>query len=365
LSKDSIGKYPLLLRPDNFTPLSRTPWAGSLITQRFKSVVCPEAKGAKVGESWEFSCDPDFPSRLPDGTSLIDLIRAHPVDILGKELASKSSHPTCELLIKLLNADEPLSLQIHPADDDPFLKPNECGKPESWLILSAEPGAGLYLGFNRSMQRDELRSIMLSGDSARDVLNFVPVQSGDYFEIEPGVPHAIGPGLCLLEPQRIVFGKSGKTFRFWDWGRKYNKQGQSDINGEPRELHLDAALRLADPMTQVGDRFVSSLRRKASKAAVGRHSQWLRFPPNPYYQVNLLKIAKGDHLHLQLQDGYAVASVLSGSMLIENQRRLLSVCTGHTMLIPAHCHTSKLSPADDEVEIAIVVPTGVRISMQS
>jgi mannose-6-phosphate isomerase len=363
VNADSIGKYPLLLRPDNFTPLSRTPWAGSLIPRRFKSEVCPESLGSKVGESWEFSCDPDFPSRLPDGTSLIDLIRAHPNEVLGKELASKSSNPTCELLIKLLNADEPLSLQIHPADDDPFLKPNECGKPESWLVLSAEPGAGLYLGFNRAMSRDELRSILLSGEKARDVLNFVPVKAGDYFEIEPGVPHAIGPGLCLLEPQRIVFGKSGKTFRFWDWGRKYNQHGQTDPKGEPRELHLDAALRLADPLSQVGEKFVQSLRRIPEISNVARGSKLVRFPPNPYYQMNILKIAQGDHVHLQIQDGYAVASVLGGALLIENQRRLLSVCTGHTMLMPAHCHTSKLSPAKSEAEIAIVVPTGVLIKV--
>jgi hypothetical protein len=143
----------------------------------------------------------------------------------------------------------------------------------------------------------------------------------------------------------------------------HNQHGQTDPKGEPRELHLDAALRLADPLSQVGEKFVQSLRRIPEISNVARGSKLVRFPPNPYYQVNILKIAQGDHVHLQIQDGYAVASVLGGALLIENQRRLLSVCTGHTMLMPAHCHTSKLSPAKSEAEIAIVVPTGVLIKV--
>ena len=101
-------------------------------------------------------------------------------------------------------------------------------------------------------------------EDLRPVLQFVPVKPGDYFEIQPGVPHAIGPGLVLLEPQRIVFGKSGKTYRFWDWGRRYDEHGRVDqAHGKARPLHVAEALRIINPMKQVGDNFVSALRRQS------------------------------------------------------------------------------------------------------
>ena len=197
---------PLLLRPDNFLPLARTPWAGSTIAAKYKSDLVPESAGKKIGEAWEFSCDPSFPSKLKDyPVTLSELFLARAPEIFGPANSDKR----CELLVKLINASDPLSVQVHPRDDDPDLKSNECGKPESWYVLDAEPGAGIYLGFSRKMSRDELRQGLLSGNS-RELLQFVAVKPGDYFEIEPGVAHCVGPGVTLLEPQRVVEGLSGK-----------------------------------------------------------------------------------------------------------------------------------------------------------
>ena len=146
--------------------------------------------GSRIGEAWEFSCDPDFPSTLPGhNISLPELVQAMPEAVLSPGQA----HTGVEILVKLLNAGDELSLQVHPADDDPNLSDVECGKPESWYILHAEEKAGIYLGFSKPVARDELRAMLLAGDdSARSVLQFVEVEPGDYFEIEPGVPHAIG-----------------------------------------------------------------------------------------------------------------------------------------------------------------------------
>ena len=143
----SFLSRPILLAADNFTPLERTPWAGDKIGKNFKSNLVSGASGKLIGESWEFSCDPAFPSRLADSDVYLgDLVKQYPVECLGAR--SQGEAGFCEVLVKLLNANKPLSLQVHPDDDDPVLKDHECGKPESWLVLDAEPGAGIYLGFS-------------------------------------------------------------------------------------------------------------------------------------------------------------------------------------------------------------------------
>src|SRR5437588_36186 len=106
---------PVLLSADRFTSLAKTPWAGLTIGNKFKELCVPKYKGQKIGESWEFSCDPSFPSLLPDGkTSLIDFVAAHPEKVLSPGLARRQTEPSCEILVKFLNAAEPLSLQVHP-----------------------------------------------------------------------------------------------------------------------------------------------------------------------------------------------------------------------------------------------------------
>ena len=135
--------------------------------------------------------------------------------------------------MKLIDTSTELSLQLHPGDDFSGLNPLECGKPESWLIQDAEPGAGIYLGFRESMTSEELRARLTGGlPMTREDLHFVPVHKYDYFEIEPGTPHAIGAGVTLIEPQRCLPGKMGVTYRMWDWERRYDQNGLLDQDSE-------------------------------------------------------------------------------------------------------------------------------------
>jgi mannose-6-phosphate isomerase len=317
---------PVCLRPDNFTPLARTPWAGETIARLYKQDLVPESRGNKIGESWEFSCDPAFPSRLRDvSVTLPQLLKEQPEKILG-------NGRSCEILVKLLNAGEPLSLQVHPRDDDPDLNPGECGKPESWYILHAEPGAGLYLGFSRAVSREELRAALQDGDRGRQLLQFVPVRPGDYFEIEPGVPHCIGPGVTLLEPQRIVEGRTGKTFRLWDFGRRYDGRGQVDmVHGSPRELHLDAGLKLIDPVHQTGAAWVSSLRRVPRKLTPVPGVTLSLFPANNWYRTLIIDAEARADVPLALKGGYASLTVLSGSFAAAG----VNMQAGQSALLPA------------------------------
>lgn len=346
-------RKPVLLHADNFMPLTRTPWAGSVITTCYKDEVVPEARGRMVGESWEFSCDPAYPSRI-DGhdVTLPELVDAHPHEIFGEEEVGPNRIVNCEILVKMIDAAQPLSLQIHPTDDDQDLKPGTCGKPESWYVLRAQQGAGIYLGFNRSLKIQELRDLLLKEDAAKDVLQFVPVQPGDYFEISPGVPHAIGAGVTILEPQRLKAGSSGMTFRMWDWGRKYASNGTLDLNaGLPRELHLEQSLKLVNPERQFGPQFVDVCRRMPTHKRL-KGSKWTSFPENAYYQLHLVDTIEGDHLTLQLARGYGALVVLSGSMAACG----VNLSKGRSALLPSNCFPLERVQLSPDTKLAIVVP---------
>jgi mannose-6-phosphate isomerase len=322
---------PLKIRSDHFTPLTRTPWAGFEISRSFKQHVA--ARPDRIGESWEFSCDPDFPSRLDDGRLLMDVIAEAPSEMLGP-----TQSQTCEILVKLIEASEPLSVQLHPSDDDPNLKPQECGKPESWLVLSAQPGSGIYLGFAKPLSKSELTTHQWTKES----LQFVPVNVGDYFEIEPGVPHAIGPGVCLLEPQRILFGKSGKTFRLWDWDRRYNSQGEVDmINGTARELHLQQAAHLLDPERQFGIAFANQCRRSSTIQKFSATCSAEFYPPNPYYQTIVLNIL--GHASVDIRGGYGAMIGLGGEISVKNELASIQVCKGSSAFLAAASFPLSLS----------------------
>lgn len=129
------------------------------------------------------------------------------------------------VLVKYLFTSEKLSVQVHPSDAQ--APAGKRGKEECWLVLAAEPGATLGIGFRRRMTREEMRAAALDG-SIEDALEWHPVKAGDFFYLPAGTVHAIGPGLTLVEVQQ----NSDITYRLYDYGR-------------PRELHLDEGLAVA------------------------------------------------------------------------------------------------------------------------
>ena len=303
------------LSQNNFTPLKRTPWAGRLIASQIKNEFVEDPQNTRIGESWEFSCDPDFPSLvLPSQTKLLEWVQQNNSRVFSKEQIATESNKV-ELLIKLLNPASPLSLQVHPSDDDANLKPDECGKPESWLVLHAVPGAGIYLGFSQSYAKQEIAAALKSGCDLTEYLNFIAVKPGDYFEILPGVTHAIGPGVVLLEPQRTLQGKKGKTFRMWDWGRIYDENGESDANGQPRELHIDQALKIIDPVNHHGQAFYDSVYRKPQVETV-RNFIKATYPANSYYQCHLFDVLDDDSATIHIEGTYGVIIALNGEFEI-------------------------------------------------
>lgn len=232
----------LKLRGDNFTDPSRTPWGGDRVASWKRDVGI--AATDPLGESWEVSFGPELPSFVegPEARSLLSVVSDDLPGYLGDEAALGTS----ALLVKLLDARTPLSVQIHPSDRDETLGPGESGKPECWYVAAAEPGAGVLFGLADDATPAGMREALETGADLVPLLARIEVKIGDFFVVPPGTPHAIGAGVTVVEPQHITPNKRGVTYRYWDWNRKYDALGQLDPSGRPRALQVDAALRVTD-----------------------------------------------------------------------------------------------------------------------
>jgi mannose-6-phosphate isomerase len=248
------------VRPDNFTPPSRTPWGGQKIVRDFKADLRLDIDpGVPVGESWEISAEPSFPNVLESGDLLTDAIRADPRAWLGERAAAEWHG--CPLLVKLIDAAAHLSVQVHPPEDHPLLGPDECGKTEAWMVLAADPGARIHLGFREGVDEQQVRDCLRDAGRLDALMNEVVVEPGQTFLIRPGLAHAIGAGTTVLEPQRVRPGRRSVTYRFWDWNRRYDERGHAAATGTPRPLHVREALAVTDWHGPRGAALVASCRR--------------------------------------------------------------------------------------------------------
>lgn len=244
---------PRLLRADNVTPATRTPWGGRRILDHYKRGLdlprfdARSAALAVCGESWEVSVEPSFPSRFADDDTLLcDAIARNPAGWLG-EPAVRRGLGQSPLLAKLVDASQHLSVQVHPAIDDPALAHDESGKVEVLFVLHASgEHSRIYLGFRDDVSRRDVEDCLRTGGQLDQLMNFVSVRPGDALTIEAGTVHAIGPGITLFEPQYISPGRRGVTYRFWDWNRRYDRHGVLSDDGDPRPLHIDRALEVTD-----------------------------------------------------------------------------------------------------------------------
>lgn len=195
-------------------------WGGRRLIEQYGKKCMSDT----LAETWELSFHPDGITRLEDGR-FID--SALPAATLGKNV-NPVFFPQ---LIKLIDAHDNLSVQVHPRDEDahPFK-----GKTEMWHIVDAKDGAGIYLGFKDDVTRDQLAAA-IADNTVTDLLNFFEVSAGETYFIPAGTVHAIGKGCLICEVQQ----NSNITYRVYDYDRR-------DKDGNPRELHIEKALRVAD-----------------------------------------------------------------------------------------------------------------------
>lgn len=248
------------LQAHNYTPASRTPWGGRKIVERFGRDAAHEGP---VGESWELSLDPAQPSILADsGVRLCDAIAADREAWLGARIAAAA--PMSSLQLKIIDAAEPLSLQVHPQWMDGGLAPGESGKVETWVVLHAAPGAGVFLGLREGVDKTSFANALDAGGDIAALLNFVEVKLGDVFHVAGGTPHAVGAGVMLLEPQAVQPCATPATYRFWDWERRYDAAGARDPHGAPRTLDRNRALAAIRWDAPRGDAFVAACRQRTT-----------------------------------------------------------------------------------------------------
>lgn len=214
---------PFLLKPFGQSYL----WGGSKLNETYHRDVAIEP----FAESWECSTHPDGPSTVVtgehQGKTLRDVLLMHP-EYLGSHVNDKAVLP---ILVKLIDAKEDLSIQVHPNDHYAYENEDgQLGKSEFWYVLEAEEDARLIYGFHHPTTRQQVEEALLN-HTLDNHLQAVPVSAGDAFFIEAGTVHAIGKGIVLVEVQE----SSNLTYRLYDYGRL-------DKNGKERELHIAKAL---------------------------------------------------------------------------------------------------------------------------
>lgn len=185
----------------------------------------------KVAESWELSTHPAGESKIQggryDGLTLGQYLQQVGKAALGRNAAAFENFP---VLIKLIDAKEALSIQVHPSDAYALQVEHEYGKTEMWVVIDCDPGATLYFGVNRPVSREEFQRRVQEG-TVTQVLDQVEIRPGDVFFIQAGTIHAIGAGILICEIQQ----NSNCTYRVYDYGRL-------GADGKPRELHIQKAL---------------------------------------------------------------------------------------------------------------------------
>lgn len=198
-------------------------WGGS----RLRSAFGFDIPNDKIGEDWAISAHPHGVSVVENGEyqgqKLDELWQNH------KELFGNPTEPVFPLLIKILDAEDELSVQVHPDDAYGMKHEGELGKTECWYIIDAEPGAEIIYG-HHAKTREELAEMIQEG-RWDDLLKKVPVKKGDFFYVPSGTIHAIGKGIMILETQQ----SSDTTYRVYDYDRK-------DANGNTRELHIQQSI---------------------------------------------------------------------------------------------------------------------------
>ncbi|MDD4922107.1 MAG: mannose-6-phosphate isomerase [Bacteroidales bacterium] len=216
--------YPLKFE----TILKKNIWGGSEIC-RFKKLDVHESG---IGESWEISQVPGSISVVANGDlkgkSLTDLIELAPEAFMGKSVYARFGKEF-PLLVKFIDAEDNLSIQVHPDDTLARARHNSFGKTEMWYVVASRPGSKLVSGFSKKIDAAEYES-RIADNSIEEVLQHHEANAGDVFFLPAGRVHAIGAGLFIAEIQQT----SNITYRLYDYDRK-------DAQGNGRELHTELA----------------------------------------------------------------------------------------------------------------------------
>jgi mannose-6-phosphate isomerase len=313
--------YPLKFKPQP----KETVWGGhklnSLLHKDF-----PAEK--RVGESWELSGVQKNISVVANGylkgNNLEELAEIYMGELLGDKVYEQFNREF-PLLIKFIDAADTLSVQVHPGDAVAAERHNAYGKTEMWVVLAAEPGAGLYVGFKEKLTAQAFYERTQNG-TLPEALNFERVSPGDVFFIPAGRIHAIGKGVALAEIQQT----SDVTYRVYDWGREYNP-------ATARDMHVDLAVDVID--------YAPSDRYKTAYAP--QRNAPVNLAACPYFTTNLLDIDAAVARPLLQRDSFIIYICLEGSASLSCKGVRETITKGETLLVPACLADVQLQPATE------------------
>jgi mannose-6-phosphate isomerase len=281
--------YPLTFEPI----LKEKVWGGRRLELFGKKL----PSNVNIGESWELA---DLPSSIPDGQSVI----------ANGVLAGTCLDESFPLLIKFLDANDNLSVQVHPSEEYANDHPMAHLKSEAWIILDTTPGSCIYVGLRDGTTEEMLRT-SITNDNVPDVLHAIEVKNGECYYLPSGTCHALGSGVLVAEVQT----PSDTTFRVWDWGRT------------GREMHVEQAIECID--------FYASPLEFAQPTPI-QSGDFLttNLVDTPFFSIERIESTKDTSLELIVDDSPVVLMVVDGDACIEHSVPL-DTPMGTTIMLPA------------------------------
>src|SRR6185503_14339391 len=284
--------YPLIFKPI----FKERVWGGRSIEKLYGKAL---PGTAPIGESWEVSDRPGDVSVIANGPlagqDLRSLLEKHGAEVFGT-MRPPARFP---LLIKILDAQDVLSLQVHPPA---AIAPKLGGEPktEMWYIAHAEPGAYLYAGLKQGVTREEFERRLNDGTVA-ECAHRIDVKTGDAMFLPSGRVHAIGPGLVIFEIQQ----NSDTTYRVFDWNRV-------GLDGKPRELHVPQSMASIDFNDYEPPPVQSAYSRNATVK--------VRYVvDNPLFRVDAMKIKRREFFNFRSPEPY-ILGILQGELIVAHNK---------------------------------------------
>lgn len=276
------------------------------------------------GETWELSGVEGDVSVVANGPlrgkTLVELIKEFKEELVGAK-AFNVYGTNFPLLVKFIDANDDLSIQVHP-NDQQAKKYDSFGKTEMWYIIQAEENATLITGFNKDLDKEEFVKHM-ENDTLEEVLNKEEVSADDVFFIPAGRIHTIGKGILLAEIQQ----SSDITFRIYDFNRK-------DAQGNLRELHVEKALDVIDYSSYPEYKITQPLEKNKVTQLV----------KSQYFTTNRLILDKPYVRNKSNIDSFIIYTCLNGSADFTEGQNQLQVSMGDVVLIPASAQDIHINP---------------------
>lgn len=321
--------YPLKFE----TVLKEKVWGGKFLSSEFNKK-SPESD--RIGESWELSAIADDQSVISNGflagNNIEELIEVYMGDITGDSIFEKFGNEF-PLLIKFIEAQQDLSIQVHPGNDLARKRHNAYGKTEMWYIIDCKKDSKIYTGFKEGITKEVYEEALRTG-TMEAILNFETVEPGDAFFTPAGRVHAIGAGIVLAEIQQT----SDITYRIFDWNRK-------NTGKEIRELHTDLALEAID-FDQTG---------KSKLKIEPVMNETVNLVNCEFFNVNIISFNNVIYKDFYFNDSFVVYICTEGSFSICWEGNSDTVIKGETVLVPAMIKEFTLKPSDEARALEVYV----------